>query len=638
MMRGALCILLATSAAVIGGRPATAWAATARPSLTFANAGTQATLGAAYTKAAANILDVNTVTYDPAVYNKSGLMTTSPQTFIRAGGGYPQPWTRDASINSWNAGSLLEPKVAANTLWAAVERQSNGQLVVQQDNQQWDQVIWATGAWNHYLVTGDQTFLANAYQATTNTLTLRKNQNYNSAYGLFQGPALFNDGISGYPDPPADSTESHGGYVGSYSATSTMMTLSTNALYYSAYRSAALMATSLGRPGSEVSALNSAADTLKSKINQYLWNPSRGMYGYFIHNGDSVSGTVDQTEEGTGLSLVILFGIASASQAQSILQNTHVQPYGIADTYPNFARYSTDRPGRHNVSIWPMVAGYWADAAAQSGDQVRFASSMQTLAGLANSSGGFYEVYNAQTGAVDGGWQTGGHWGGLADQTWSASAYLRMAYDDLFGMKFGTGGITFQPTLPSGWGDATLTGVQYRGATLNIALHGAGNVVSSFTLDGAATSAHTVAASLTGTHTVDITLSGGASVGVLRGQESGRCVDVPGATQANSTRVALWDCHGGANQQWAVTSAKQLMVYGTKCLDIIGAGSADGTAVQIYDCNGGANQQWTVNADGTVVGVGSGKCLDAIGHGTANNTLLEIWTCNGGANQRWQRS
>jgi hypothetical protein len=199
-------------------------AAASRPTLTFSNSTAQATLGAAYTKALANLLDKNTVPYDPSKYNSSGLLQSNPGTFVKAGGGYDQPWTRDAATNSWNAASLLEPKVAANTLWAAVVRQSNGQLIVQQDNEQWDQVVWLTGAWNHYLVTGDQTFLTNAYQAGVNTLNVRKSANYNSSYGLFQGPAYFNDGIAGYPAPPADSTESHGGYVGDYSATSTMMT------------------------------------------------------------------------------------------------------------------------------------------------------------------------------------------------------------------------------------------------------------------------------------------------------------------------------------------------------------------------------------------------------------------------------
>jgi O-glycosyl hydrolase len=135
-----------------------------------------------------------------------------------------------------------------------------------------------------------------------------------------------------------------------------------------------------------------------------------------------------------------------------------------------------------------------------------------------------------------------------------------------------------------------------------------------------------------------ITPNAGANVGVLRGQDSGRCVDVPGATQTNGTVVALWDCNGGTNQSWTWTTSKQLNVYGTKCLDVKGASTADGTAVQIYDCNGGTHQQWNLNADGTVVGVGSGKCLDATGRGTANGTLLEIWTCNGGGNQKWSRS
>jgi hypothetical protein len=130
---------------------------------------------------------------------------------------------------------------------------------------------------------------------------------------------------------------------------------------------------------------------------------------------------------------------------------------------------------------------------------------------------------------------------------------------------------------------------------------------------------------------------GSTAAGTLRGAQSGRCTDVPGATTANATRVGLWDCNGGNNQQWTLTADHQLRVYGNKCLDVNAAGTADGTAVLIYDCHSGTNQQWTVNTDGTVVGTGSGKCLDATANGTANGTLLEIWTCNGGANQRWTR-
>jgi hypothetical protein len=131
---------------------------------------------------------------------------------------------------------------------------------------------------------------------------------------------------------------------------------------------------------------------------------------------------------------------------------------------------------------------------------------------------------------------------------------------------------------------------------------------------------------------------GGGSTGVLRGQASGRCVDVPGATQNNSTQVTLYDCNGGTNQSWTTTPTHQLMVYGTKCLDVRTSGTTDGTPVQIYDCNGTGAQTWTLNTDGTITNTGSGKCLDATAHGTTNGTLLQIWTCNGGTNQKWTRT
>ncbi|NUR29905.1 MAG: galactosylceramidase [Catenulispora sp.] len=130
---------------------------------------------------------------------------------------------------------------------------------------------------------------------------------------------------------------------------------------------------------------------------------------------------------------------------------------------------------------------------------------------------------------------------------------------------------------------------------------------------------------------------GGGGSGAIIGSGSGRCVDVPGASQSNGTQVELWDCNGGANQQWTATSANELRVYGSSCLDAAGSGTTAGTKVDIYTCNGQANQKWTLNADGTITGTQSGLCLDATGAGTSNGTLLELWTCNGGSNQKWTR-
>ncbi|MGW0758786.1 non-reducing end alpha-L-arabinofuranosidase family hydrolase [Streptomyces sp. NPDC002814] len=126
-----------------------------------------------------------------------------------------------------------------------------------------------------------------------------------------------------------------------------------------------------------------------------------------------------------------------------------------------------------------------------------------------------------------------------------------------------------------------------------------------------------------------------ATSGAVRGVGSGRCLDVPGASQTDGTFLQIWDCHGGTNQQWTLTDTNQLTVYGNKCLDVPGHATTSGTRVQIYTCNGGPNQQWRANSDGTIVGVQSGLCLDVSGGGTANTTAVQIWTCNGANNQKW---
>ncbi|MCO5990437.1 ricin-type beta-trefoil lectin domain protein, partial [Actinoallomurus spadix] len=123
--------------------------------------------------------------------------------------------------------------------------------------------------------------------------------------------------------------------------------------------------------------------------------------------------------------------------------------------------------------------------------------------------------------------------------------------------------------------------------------------------------------------------------GALRGVGSGRCLDVVGQSQNDGTSLQIYDCWGGANQQWTSTSSGQLTVYGGKCLDVPNHATAAGTRVQIWTCNGGTNQQWRVNSDGTVVGVESGLCLDVTGAGTANGTGVDLWTCNGASNQQW---
>lgn len=447
-----------------------------------------------------NVLRINQVDADQA-HQQSGLLTGSPARMVRAGGGYAAAWTRDASINSWNALSLLAPGLARNTLFAVVDRSDDG-YIVRQDNQQWDQAIWVVAAWHHYLVTGDHAFLSIAFDAATRTLATHRAKAFDPASGLFLGPSVINDGISGYPQPVTDATESKGSFVGDYPASARIAALSTNAIHYAAYLSAARMARVLGNANAV--ALQAQADALKTAIDRHFWNAATGRYRYLHAPGLELE-TAD-SQEGLGLSFAILFGVADGSRSDAIIRGATVAPWGIEDVSPAFQRYSDERPGRHNNIMWPMTQGFWGSALAMRRDIDGFGALLRQQAELPIRSGGFWEIYNARSGAVDGGWQAGHQWPAENDQTWSATAYLRLVDNGLVGLHAEEDGLHVDPLLPPDIGGVTLEGVHYRGATLTIALRGRGGHVVSCRFDGGACPL-AIPPGTQGDHRIEIALS-----------------------------------------------------------------------------------------------------------------------------------
>jgi alpha-galactosidase len=169
---------------------------------------------------------------------------------------------------------------------------------------------------------------------------------------------------------------------------------------------------------------------------------------------------------------------------------------------------------------------------------------------------------------------------------------------------------------------------------------------SSFTLRDAwsnatSTTSGTISASVPAHGTVVYRVSGGGTTTPpttfrLRGEASGRCLDVNQASSANGSQMLIWDCHTGANQQFT-QSGPELRVLG-KCLDIPVSATA-GTRVQIWDCNGGTNQQWTLNGNATISSVRfPNLCLDVNLAATTNGSAVIVWTCHAAANQRWVRA
>ncbi|MCF3964178.1 MGH1-like glycoside hydrolase domain-containing protein [Streptomyces fuscigenes] len=484
------------------------------PTLTFDTPGPHDGLEALYESALTDVVGINTTYAVPDTYDKAHLVSYPPGTLVRAGGGYPEPqrWTRDAAINAWSAVSLLGPAVGRNTLWSVVDPgASDGAPVVQQDNQWWDQVVWIVGAWNHYLVTGDHDFLATAYGVATRTLDLRTAKNFNASTGLFRGPGYMNDGIAGYPAPPwAPGVKSS--FVLDYPGTDELMVLSTNCLYHGAHQALDGMAGALGRAADAAAHRRSAA-SLRAAIDRHLWREDAGTYGYLLHGDDGQAGRLDTSQEGAGLALAVLFGVADARRTRLLLDRAHWQPHGIVNVWPHFPRFSDERPGRHNVMVWPMVHSLFGHAAAQGGRSDLFARALTGLAGLVQGTkGNFYELYDSVTGKPDGGWQSDGsgtqsHFDSQPDQAWSATGYLRLVHHGLFGLRPTADGPRFAPSLPRGWGRVALRGLPYRDMTLDIELSGSGGRVRECVIDGRRARTPALPAGSTGHHTVRISLT-----------------------------------------------------------------------------------------------------------------------------------
>jgi beta-glucanase (GH16 family) len=123
----------------------------------------------------------------------------------------------------------------------------------------------------------------------------------------------------------------------------------------------------------------------------------------------------------------------------------------------------------------------------------------------------------------------------------------------------------------------------------------------------------------------------------IRGNGSGRCIDVPGANSADGTRLQIYDCNGTAAQQWTIGSDNTVRALG-KCMDAAAAGTANGTAVQLYTCNGTAAQHFTLNSAGDLVNLNANKCVDVTGAATANGSQLQLWDCTGASNQKWTKA
>lgn len=417
---------------------------------------------------------------------------------LKAGGDYGGEWTRDCAMNAWNAASLIRPQVAEYSLWSVTnQRQTIG-------HQYWDKIIWVIAAWNHYLVNGDRNFLRTAYFCSAKTMAELRRDYYDSRYGLFTGPAVFQDGIAAYDEPMYEPARHDRSYVLEHPRAPQMKCLSTNAVYYEAYRILTLMARELG----DRNRYEAEARALKHAIRQHLYDARNHRLFFLLDD----HGRKHDEQEGLGVAYAVMFDILSESEARQVLQGCHITEHGIPAVWPCYIRFSEDKPGRHNVMIWPQVNMYYASACAHVGERRQFWFEVRNLADLAlhhsvDGKPNYHEIYT-EKGRPSGGWQCDHEWAPLNHQTWAATGFLRAIITEVFGLHFETNGLRLEPLGMDRMGTAMLSDIRYRGANITVKLSGTGGRIASCRINGRPAKPF-IPAGARGNYVVEIQFQGG---------------------------------------------------------------------------------------------------------------------------------
>jgi hypothetical protein len=149
---------------------------------------------------------------------------------------------------------------------------------------------------------------------------------------------------------------------------------------------------------------------------------------------------------------------------------------------------------------------------------------------------------------------------------------------------------------------------------------------------------------------------------LIKNRDGGSCLDALRSHPSNfgyydgnkHGNVYEWECHGGANQQWALESTGDGFYLiknrdSGHCLDALrSAPSSFGKIGNIYEwgCHGGDNQKWRLQDIDSgfrlIINKDSNNCADAL-RGTNDNGFYDghhhgnvyEYPCHNGANQQW---
>lgn len=405
--------------------------------------------------------------------------------YWQANANQPAAKTHHLGYSSLLSLALIDPQAAQSSL---MKRVSQGRIV-QDDGTggSWpvttDRAVWALGAWEVYLATGDKDWLKQSYEVVRHSLSQDEAMIYDHITGLVYGEASLpycRKDI--YPSwmQPADIAQSE--------------CLSNNALFFRANEIASRMAQLCG-DGGAAAHFKQVADAIKEGINNHLWIESVGYYGQYLYG--RVNKTVSTRSETLGEALCIIFGIADAQRAQRIVNSIPSSPYGMTCFNPQIPDIYT----LHNNAIWPHTEAYWlwASALTRCPQAVThgLASVYRTTALMATN----MENTDATNGTCNTAYNS-------SSALLSVAANLSIPLRVFAGINMTEEGITFQPLVPKGWmSKKQLTNLKYRKAILDITIQGFGDRVSAFYIDGKKLKEPFVSSMINGRHSVRIVMN-----------------------------------------------------------------------------------------------------------------------------------
>ncbi|MFI9817689.1 non-reducing end alpha-L-arabinofuranosidase family hydrolase [Saccharothrix variisporea] len=132
---------------------------------------------------------------------------------------------------------------------------------------------------------------------------------------------------------------------------------------------------------------------------------------------------------------------------------------------------------------------------------------------------------------------------------------------------------------------------------------------------------------------------------VLVNRNSGKALDVSGASTSDGAALIQWSRSNATNQQFQFVDAgggyyKLRARHSGKVVEVQGASTADGAAVVQWTDWSGANQQFRLaDSDSGYVRLinrSSGKAVEVQGGSTADGARVVQWSDWNGSNQQWQ--